>query len=298
MTTARPATLVLGATGRIGGRLLARRRAAPGEDGLAVRAAVRSPDQASRFAAEGIESAHLDLDDLATYAPALAGVERLFLLTGYTVAMLEQSKNLVDAARAAGVRHIVHVGTFHPPGGPSSRLVRHYVWHQLVESYIEGSGIGWTHLHPNAFMQNVHGAIRDGVLRFFFADQRIGLIDCENVARVAAASLRDPARHQSGRYFLSTEALTMDEAAVILSEKLATAIRYEAVPPEALRAGPLPPHMERAYFDCLATMAERMQRGELPDFAQVTTTVEAVTGQPPTGFRSFVRRERAALLPA
>ncbi|MBW4519438.1 MAG: NmrA family NAD(P)-binding protein [Scytolyngbya sp. HA4215-MV1] len=45
---------------------------------------------------------HLDLDDLSTYAAALQGVQRLFMVTGYTVEMMNQGKNLTDAAKGQG----------------------------------------------------------------------------------------------------------------------------------------------------------------------------------------------------
>jgi uncharacterized protein YbjT (DUF2867 family) len=48
----------------------------------------------------------------AAFGSALAGVDRLYLLTGYTVAMVNQSKTLVDAAKKAHVQHIVHQGIF------------------------------------------------------------------------------------------------------------------------------------------------------------------------------------------
>jgi uncharacterized protein YbjT (DUF2867 family) len=59
--------------------------------------------------------------------------------------MLFQSKKLLDAVVAAGVSHIVHLGVF------TSRedLIPHFVWHDLIETYIEASKISWTHIHPN-----------------------------------------------------------------------------------------------------------------------------------------------------
>ena len=65
--------------------------------------------------------------------------------------MLVQSKTLVDAARKAGVRHIVHLGIF----GQWDCTDPHFAWHQMIEKYIEASGIAWTHLHPNVFMDNL-----------------------------------------------------------------------------------------------------------------------------------------------
>jgi NAD(P)H dehydrogenase (quinone) len=167
------------------------------------------PEQAEQFLKRGIKTVPMDLDELSTYEDALQGVQRLFMVTGYTVDMLNQGKNLTDAAKDVGVEYIVHVGTFHQPGRPQAKLIRHYIWHQLIETYIEASGIGWTHLCPNAFMQNFFGAVQDDKLRMFFGQERVGLVDCFDLARVAAAALREPAKHSGQRYFLSVEALTI-----------------------------------------------------------------------------------------
>ena len=198
-----------------------------------------------------------------------------------------------SAAKDAGVEYIVHVGTFHQPGRPQTKLIRHYVWHQLVETYIEASGIAWTHLHPNAFMQNFFGAVQDGKLRMFFGHERVGLVDCFDLARVAAAALRDPQNHAGGRYFLSVEALTMTEAAQILSEELGKPIVYEPLPASDMRKLPIGQAMETAYFECIVRQMELLQAGQLPDFADVYNNIPQIIGEKPTMFREFVRNNRA-----
>jgi uncharacterized protein YbjT (DUF2867 family) len=63
------------------------------------------------------------------------------------------------------------------------------------------------------FTQNFFGAVQDGKLRMFFGQERVGLVDYFDLARVAAAVLREPTKHAEKYYFLSVEALTMPEAA-------------------------------------------------------------------------------------
>ncbi|WP_157758282.1 SDR family oxidoreductase [Cystobacter fuscus] len=79
---------------------------------VSVRISSRRPAEVERLRSQGKDAVYLDLDKPGTFGAALAGVDRLFLLTGYTVAMLAQSKTLIDAAAKAGVRHIVHLGVF------------------------------------------------------------------------------------------------------------------------------------------------------------------------------------------
>jgi NAD(P)H dehydrogenase (quinone) len=98
--------LVIGATGQTGRLIVADFDRDPGN--VRLRLAARKPADIEKMQAAGKDAVRLDLDDPQTFGMALAGVDRLFLLTGYTVDMVVQSKTLVDAAKKAGVRHIVH----------------------------------------------------------------------------------------------------------------------------------------------------------------------------------------------
>lgn len=138
---------VMGVTGQVGGALipLLSENAA-----LDVVAAVRSAAKAEQFT---IPTVYLDLDDFSSFAPALDGIDRIFMATGYTVDMLRQSKGLVNSAKRAGVKQIVHLGAC----GDDDTRVAHYGWHQFIERYIEWSGITFAHLRPEIFMQNLLG---------------------------------------------------------------------------------------------------------------------------------------------
>jgi NAD(P)H dehydrogenase (quinone) len=123
MNRHQPITLVLGATGRTGGAVVRELLADPGPERVLVRAAGRRPGALADLARLGIQTAPLDLDGIER-APlaahralhgALDGVDRLFLLTGYSVNTLVHSKAIVDAAQLAGMRHIVHMGAGRPP---------------------------------------------------------------------------------------------------------------------------------------------------------------------------------------
>lgn len=103
-----PVILILGSSGTIGKQVI---KELEGKS-VNLRITSRKQEEVDRLRSEGQDCRFLDLDDPTTFALALAGVDRVFLLTGYTVGMLTQSKTLVDAAKKAGVRHIVHVGVF------------------------------------------------------------------------------------------------------------------------------------------------------------------------------------------
>src|SRR5688500_18855320 len=101
-----PTILVLGASGTIGQQVV---KELEGKS-VNVRITSRKQEVVEQLRSKGKDCTYLDIDDPKTFALSLAGVDRVFLLTGYTVGMLTQSKTLVDAAKKAGVSHIVHVG--------------------------------------------------------------------------------------------------------------------------------------------------------------------------------------------
>lgn len=218
----KPTILVLGASGTIGRQVA---KDLEKED-VNIRITSRKEEVVKQLQSEGKDCHYLDLDDPRTFALALAGVDRLFLLTGYSVAMLTQSKTLVDAAKKAGIQHIVHLGVF----AEWDTTDGHFVWHQMIEKYIEASGISWTHLHPNMFMEVFTGLYIPKNLTYtgYWEDRRVGLVASSDIAAVAARILADGVeRHAGQNYWLSVESLNGTEIAELLSEVTELEINYQ-----------------------------------------------------------------------
>jgi NAD(P)H dehydrogenase (quinone) len=295
MSDRQPTVLIMGVTGQTGRQLLRELEREPG--GVRLRVGARKPADVEKLRAAGREAVRLDLDDPETFASALAGVDRLFLLTGYTVAMLHQSKTLVDAARKARVRHIVHQGIF----GNWDCTDPHFAWHQMIEKYIEASGVGWTHLHPNFFMENLTGLtpFKDGAFPMFCEDRRVGWIALKDVAAVAATALREgPEKHGGQDYWLSTDVLSGPEAASILTDVLGRPIRCDLKGPDDVKALLLHPDspMERNYAAAVVEFMRQVIDGRMGYVGTVRDDVPFVTGRPSTSFRQWATENRETLL--
>src|SRR6266403_4570969 len=100
--------LVLGATGQVGKLIAKDLKRRNANFSVGSRREANLEELANQFGASGF----IDLDDPRTFDQALKNVSSIFLITGYTVDMLVQSKTLIDAARRNGVKHIVHLGAF------------------------------------------------------------------------------------------------------------------------------------------------------------------------------------------
>jgi len=212
----KPTVLLLGVTGQLGNLIAQKLRS---DKSISLRVCARDDKKLSRLRSEFEQAVKLDLDDPLTFGSALEGVDRAFLLTGYTFAMVTQSKTFVDAARKAKLQHLVHLGVFTPEFDCTDP---HFAWHQMIEAYIKQSDIPWTFLHPNVFMQNLTGLfslVNDGKVRWWCGHKPCGWIALEDVAQAAAKILSEGEKvHGSKEYWFSTECLTLTDIASTLSE--------------------------------------------------------------------------------
>jgi NAD(P)H dehydrogenase (quinone) len=244
----------------------------------------------------------LDLDQPETFRDALFGIDRVFLSTGYTVAMLHQSKTIVDAAADAGVEFIVHLGIF----GNGRVTYAYGTWHEMVERYIEGSGMAWTHLHPHFFTDNLLAAapVVDGKFYWFMGNKPVGWIAPEGVSAVAAKVLSDgPEQHGGKQYWLATEFLNGTEAAVEISKGLGLPVQSVVLTPDDLAANvasgamKLPSFVEPTYGASILEWMRQTYAGRL-NFGAVTTSVEELTGKKPQTLEDWVRTNPQAVLSA
>lgn len=285
--------LVMAATGTIGSATM-QALAQDAEKGrIELLGAARSEASAASLRARGLTPTTLDYDRPETLRPALEGVDSVFLITGYTVDMLVHSKRLLDAAKAEGVRHVVHLGAF----APEDTTHAHFAWHQLIERAIESMGFAFTHLHPNFFIDTVWTGFRQRPDRIvhFIGDQRVSFVTAEDIAAVAAAALRDRQAHEGKSYPLAVEALTFAEVANILAVATQRPVSYRPRPAAELLPILLKQGMNPVYAAGLADAVREIEAGSAPIADAVTDCVERVTGRAPIRWRDFVEKHRSEL---
>ncbi len=287
--------LITGATGQVGSRtidyLIDDLR---GEKEIEIVAAVRSTQKAAAFADRGIATVILDLDDERTHLAALEDIDRLFVLTGYTVDMLRQSKALLDNAKKAGVQHVVHLGAC----GRDDTTVAHWAWHQFVERYIEWAGFSFTHLRPETFMQNLlsyggEKTIKNGVIHAFVQGARLSWVDVDDVAQVAALALAHPELHGGQTYRLGYDAVSFGELAELMTAIVGQPFRYEPLAPEVFLEAMRSAGAEMAYMHCVYDHWKRYAAGTIPGADDTFENFPGITGKQPTRMADFVRRHVA-----
>lgn len=270
--------LITGATGNIGTEL-AKQLATKG---ISFRALVRSSQQIA-----GAETVIGDMSDKNSLMKALAGVEKAFLLTNSSEDAEHLQSNFIEAAVAAGVKHIVKLSQFAAEKNSPVRFLR---YHAAVEEKIIQSGIAYTFLRPNLFMQGLLGFadLIKHTHRFYAAigDAAVSLVDIRDIAAVAAITLTQ-AGHENKIYNLTgPAAITHAQIAQYLSEATGQSVSFEEAPAAAMRPALIKAGFPEWQADGLLEDYAHYARGEA---AVVSNVIEAITGHTARDFASFAK---------
>src|SRR5215813_13590146 len=216
--------LVTGATGT-NGRFVAQ---ALLETGARVRAMIQVPAKAADLERNGAELVAADFDKPETLAAALSGVERCLLLSAVDQRLVEREGRFVEAAQKVGVRHLVKFSAIGAHRSASFTFGRQ---HGEAEHRIMASGIAFTFVQPNFFMQNLLWSADTIKVRGEFYSTlgaaRASHIDARDIAAVIATALTGPIARHAGTVYLVTgpAALTFAEVADTLSRTVAAPVR-------------------------------------------------------------------------
>lgn len=267
----------IGKVGAEAARLLARR-------GEAVRILARDPDKASSLADMGVEVVQADLADAASIDAAVKGVSSVVLVSP---AVPVQELNVLDSSARLGVEHIVKVTSKSSADSPIARQRGQFE----IEQALIASGLGYTLLRNNAYMQNflmlAPAIAATGSFSASTGDGRVGMIDTRDVAAVAAAVAASPSGHAGHTYSLSgPERLSYADAAAVFTKVLARRVNF--VPrtfdedKQAMVAGGLPEPVAEDNARWLNLVAEG-------DADWTTSDVQSLLGCPAGNFEQFVR---------
>ena len=211
---------VTGASGMIGGRVAGMLAAR----GLPLRLVVRD---AARAPALDAEVAVAEYRDGGAMRAAFEGAETVFLVSaGESADRVSEHLSAVDAAAAAGAGRIVYLSFMGAAPDSLFTLARD---HWATEERIRSTGVAHAFLRSGMYAEYVPVfASPEGVIRGPAGEGRAALASRDDVADVAAAVLADPVEHADRTYDVTgPEALTLDEAAAILSDAIGREVVYE-----------------------------------------------------------------------
>jgi uncharacterized protein YbjT (DUF2867 family) len=230
---------------------------------------------------DGVEVVRGDLTDGGTQAGVVDGVEGVFLL-----AIPGAAPGVAAAAKKAGVRRIVTLSSITADEEALGRKTAIGAFHRSVETAVEESGVGWTHLRPYLLASNAlmwaPGIKAEGVVRGPYAQAATAPIHERDVAAVAVPALLGDEYAGVVHPLTGPQSLTQAEQVQIIGEAIGKSLRYEEVPADAARqalARQVPPEAAEAMVDFLASCVGRD--------AVLTPTVHDVTGMPGRTFTQW-----------
>ncbi|MBG0790188.1 MAG: NmrA family NAD(P)-binding protein [Desulfovibrionaceae bacterium] len=279
---------VAGAAGNIGSALVDAL-----EDKAGVVAGVHSPDKASGLAAKGVEARVCDFADKDSMTAAMAGCDRLFLVLPFAEKLARYGRNAVDAAGEAGIEYIVRSSGYGASSDAHWRLGRE---HGMADQFVEDSGIPFTVLRPNSFMQNFTGhlasMVRAGAISLPEEDYAVSYIDARDIAACAARLLLDGQGHEGNFYALTgPEKLTLHQVAETIASAAGIEVAYVPVEEEAyieaLDASGVPEWNR----NMLVSLSRVVKLGML---GNVTQAVEYLTGTRARAFEAFAAENAGA----
>jgi NAD(P)H dehydrogenase (quinone) len=278
-----PTIAVTGATGHIGGLVAAHLDTAGRAHRLLVRdpTSPRLPQLGSVTEVARIDYANQDLSQAA-----LQGVEVLFMVSAHeSPTRTAAHAAFIDAAAAAGVRHVVYTSFAAAAPDATFTLARD---HYATEQHLSGSGMAWTFLRDTFyidFMEQLVGT--DGVIRGPAGSGRCAIVARADVARVAATVLLDADAHAGNTYDLTgPQALSLADVARIINDVRGRTVAFHDETIEEAYASRAsygaPPWQLDAWVSNYTAIASNVM-------ADPTDAVEQITGTPPMSLEDFLR---------
>jgi uncharacterized protein YbjT (DUF2867 family) len=240
-----------------------------------------------------VEIVEGDMSKRSTLGPALDGVDRVLMISAPLMNMVETQNTFIDAAKAAGVRHVIK---FSGLDARPDTTFPFGLMHLEIEKYLEASGLVWTQLRPTGFMQEylreAPSIIKDGALYLALGNSKLNPIDVSDVAKVGFLLLRNGGHEGARIPMTGPEALTMAEMADRISRATGRAVRYVPISADARRQALIAHGIPAEFADALDKQVEERLKGGIE--SQVDLSTHELFNVKPTTFLEFSQRSAEA----
>lgn len=265
---------IIGSTGSIGNELVN----LLSDAGASVRAVLRNFHRARRLS--GVTWLQADMSDETLLDAALAGTDRLFLLTGNRPGFGQTQIHIIQAAERLGIKHVVKLSALGASPRTKSPLAHE---HWIAEQALEESAMTWTILRPHVFMQNwleeVAETVRsEGAIYAAIGEGKVPFIDARDIAAVAAESLLDPEKHSGQRYVLTGgEAVGYEVLAGAISNAIGKPVVYKSLSMDEMRTRMENQGLDKKMIDSYLALAAYQKAGGPTE--RVSESVREILGR-------------------
>src|SRR3984885_11751453 len=286
---------VTGASGHLGRRVVELLL----ENGAGkIVAGTRKPEKLADLASRGLVVRQADFDDPKGLEAALAGVDRVLIISTDAIdrpgRRLAQHQAAVAAAASAGVKHAVYTSMPNPETSP----VVFAPDHLGTEQALKASGMSWTILrncwYADFLIPTLAPAVASGKLISATGQGGAPYVTREDCAQAAAAALASSETGNNTFNITGPDLVTYTELAKLASELTGRPVEFVAVTPEERTAQLIALGTPEPIAKLLVSSQVAISQGKM---GTPTTAVKDLTGRAPMSVREFLSANRTALMP-
>ncbi|MCX6639720.1 MAG: SDR family oxidoreductase [bacterium] len=273
--------LIIGATGNVGSELV---RLLLEKDERVV-AAVRNPKTAEAMHWKAVEVAQFDYTQPETIQGLFDGVEKMFMISlPFDSRAVELELPVIDRAKRAGVRHIVKMSAMGVENVEQAPM-------RMVEKYLEKSGLDYTFIRPNWFMQNFSAFLvetikNQGAFYLPAGDAKTSFIDSRDIAAVVSTALTEEGHLGKAYALTGSEALDHHQVAEIISKTISKPVKYIAVSDDDTRKALKAQGWQDSAIEYMIMIYQIVRQGWM---ATISTTLKDIMGRDPITFEQFAK---------
>lgn len=274
--------IITGATGRVGSKLVDTLLKA----GEPVRVLTRNPQKVANLQACGVSVVLGDFTQLSTLSTALSGCDRLVSIPPNTLNQAEQEIQLFKAAKCAGIQQVVKLSTVKANLESTCHFFKQ---HAIAENYLKQSGVRFTILQSNSFMQNFLWFMPEmrtqGTLSLPMKEAKTAPVDIRDVVRVAHVVLTREDDEGKTHNITGLEMPSLKDIAEQLSAAVIKKITYINASPCDFKRTLLQAGLHEWYAEAIVASWQVASEGQ----PTVTNVVAEITGRRPIAFEQFVQ---------
>lgn len=270
----------------------------------------RSPEKLVDSTAEGAAVRRGDFDEQTGLAEALRGADRMLMISGTRVGFREpQHRAAIEAAKQAGVRHIVYTSFIGAVESNPSLAVKDHV---TTERMLRDSGLDWTVLRDAQYADAVVEAmapllVASGEMTSIAGDGRMAFVCRDDCVAAAVAVLRGTGHEGQVYQLTGPDLVSYREVAALVADVIGRPVRFTVTDEEGLYAIFDALGVPRQPVDDLTVNNFPWNSDDMVSFEVavrdglfdvISDDVEQLTGRPPTSLRALLERNRTAILTA
>ncbi|MGD8781339.1 MAG: SDR family oxidoreductase [Ignavibacteria bacterium] len=287
--------LVTGATGSLGTEVI--NSLLKRTDTANIAALARDLSKTETLKEKGIEIREGNYDNFNSLLQAFKDIDKLYFISGSDITVrVKQHENVVKAAKDSGVKHIVYTSFARKNETETSPIVMVAEAHLKTENWLKESGLTYTILKHNLYMDIIpmfigEKVLETGLIYLPAGDGKTAFATRKDMAEAAAVILTTYG-HENKEYDIASDKVyTFKEVAVALSEVTGKAINYVSPTQEEYTKTLSEASVPAEYIGAIAGFAEAVKQGE---FEQTSGTIETLTGNKPTSLVDFLKKVYAS----